>query len=171
MDKCLESILCNNCRYVCIYYGYCKKKLVLKILFLSIIQCLNYFPLLFIANLIILSQGSTIGWNAPALITLTSKENTPLIDGALSNDQVSWIGSINCIGAIIGSLSFGYIVSLLGPKRSITLLMIPSLAFWLLIYFGNVYYHILLARFISGIAGGGMQTSLILYITEIANDE
>lgn len=75
------------------------------------------------------------------------------------------------MGSLFGSLSFGYIIALMGSKRAITLLIIPFVAFWLLIYFGNVYYHILLARFIAGWAGGSMQTSLILYISEIANDK
>lgn len=40
-----------------------------------------------------------------------------------------------------------------------------------MIYFGSNYYHILIARFISGFAGGGMQSATILYVSEIANDE
>ncbi|XP_055295134.1 facilitated trehalose transporter Tret1-like [Sitodiplosis mosellana] len=121
------------------------------------------------ANLVMLGHGCIMGWVSPAIPRLTS-DHTPLSSGPLSNEQVSWIGSINCIGALIGALSFGYITNLMGSKRSILFLTLPSIVFWLLIEFGNTYYHILIARFVGGWAGGGMQTSLILYVSEIAND-
>lgn len=48
---------------------------------------------------------------------------------------------------------------------------IPEVAFWLFIYFGNHYYYIVAARFIMGIAAGGIIPPLVLYVSEIANDE
>lgn len=122
------------------------------------------------ANLIMLAQGSGFGWTAPAL-NLYASEKTPLLSGPLSRSQISWIGSINCIGGLCGSLCFGWLITLIGSKRSMLLLAIPTLAFWTLIYYGTVYWHILLARFIYGVAGGGIQTTIVLYTSDIANDE
>lgn len=72
---------------------------------------------------------------------------TPLSTGPLTIDEVSWVGSVNCIGAIIGALAFGYLTTLLGSKRCVFVLAAPVVAFWLFIYFGNAYIHILIARY------------------------
>lgn len=111
-----------------------------------------------------------MGWTSPALPFLSSKD-TPLESGPLTNDQISWIGSINCAGGLCGTISLGYFISKMGSKRAILLLTIPEVAYWILIYFGNHYYYILIARVLNGFAGGGILTSLVLYISEIANDE
>lgn len=102
-------------------------------------------------NHIIIILGVT-GWSSPALAKLTS-DDTPLLSGILTNEESSWIGSINCIGGLCGSLLFGYVASLVGYKRAMLILTFPSVAFWLLIYFANVYYDIVFERFISGCAG------------------
>ena len=99
------------------------------------------------ANLIALTQGLQIGWVSTSASDLASDE-TPLLSGAITNDQLSWIGSINCIGALIGSFSVGYLTNLLGSKRTTHFLAVPYVISWLLIYFGTMYEHILIARFV-----------------------
>lgn len=122
-----------------------------------------------LANLLTFVHGAVIGWIAPALPILLT-ESTPLKTGPLTTDEVSWIGSINSIGGIFGTLSFGYFTTKFGCKRVMSFLTIPSLIFWLTIYFGNSYYHLLFARFLTGLTGGGIQTTNILYVAEISND-
>lgn len=127
--------------------------------------------MIIVANLIALSHGTIIGWVSPAIPKLSSA-GTPLIkSGPLTNDQISWIGSINCVGGLLGSFSFGYFTAMLGSKRAVFFLAFPLAAFWLLIYYGDTYYHILIARFIGGWAGGGVRSSIMLYISEVANDD
>ncbi|XP_037040406.1 facilitated trehalose transporter Tret1-2 homolog [Bradysia coprophila] len=122
------------------------------------------------ANLVMLGQGLILGWVAPALPTLASQD-TPLVEsGPLSNEQLSWIGSINCIGSLVGSVAFGYVTASIGCKRATLLLAIPSIAFWLLIHFGINYYYILFANFCGGWVTGGSASTIVLYISEIAND-
>lgn len=99
------------------------------------------------ANLIALTQGLQVGWVSTTLPSLAS-DDTPLLSGPITNDQLSWIGSINCIGALIGSFSVGYLTNVLGSKRTVHFLAVPYAISWLLIYFGNTYQHILLARFV-----------------------
>lgn len=52
---------------------------------------------------------------SPALPILASN-STPLSSGPLTNDEVSWIGSVSCIGGLLGSLSLGYFTIQLGSK-------------------------------------------------------
>lgn len=119
--------------------------------------------------MIALAHGLQLGWTAPTIPLLTSV-NTPLLDGPITNVQVSWIGSIGAIGVIFGSFTYGFLTSIMGCKRATVLVTIPSIGFWVLIYFGHLYYHILLAKFLSGVSFGGMQTTVVLFISEISND-
>ncbi|XP_031637651.1 facilitated trehalose transporter Tret1-like [Contarinia nasturtii] len=121
------------------------------------------------ANLIMLGHGCVVCWFTPSIPILMS-EKTPLISGPLTNDEMSWLGSINNVGALGGIFTFGYITSFFGCKRAMIFLALPSIAFWILIYFGNTYYHILFARCFAGFVGGGIQTVLILFVSEISND-
>lgn len=107
---------------------------------------------------------------SPALGKLISND-TPLVTGPISIEQVSWVGSINCLGALIGSLTFGYLFTSLGSKRALLFLAIPDIVFWSLIYFGNSFYHILIAKFLGGWAATGATGGAILFVSEIANDE
>lgn len=116
------------------------------------------------------AHGITMGWPSSAIPVLQD-DNTFLISGPLTNDEVSWIGSIDALGAICGSITLGYLISLMGHKRAILLMAIPEVAFWIFIYFGNHYYYIIAARVVSGYAGGGIVPPLVLYVSEIANDE
>ncbi|XP_055307284.1 facilitated trehalose transporter Tret1-like [Sitodiplosis mosellana] len=130
----------------------------------------NQYYAVIAANLILLSQGCLMGWISPAIPKLTS-ESTPLTSGLLTTQQVSWIGSISCIGVLVGSLSFGYFTSFMGCKRAMLFLTVPSIGAWLLIYFGQTFDHILLSRALSGWSTGGITTTIILFVSEIANND
>lgn len=137
---------------------YSKKKIKLKIQFISV-------------NIITFSMGCMIGWGSCAIPILASP-NTPISAGPLTNEEISWIGSIDAIGSTLGALIFGYFASIIGPKRILLLLTLPtSLLFWLLIYIGNTFYHILFAKFTCGFVTGGILLVVILFVSEIANDE
>lgn len=105
-----------------------------------------------LANIIFLSHGGMNGWLSPALPVLLSEE-TPLKSGPLTNEELSWIGSINAFAGIPGTFTFGLLTAWLGCKRAMLLLTIPAVSFWCLIYFGNTYYHLLIARFCQGCTG------------------
>lgn len=78
--------------------------------------------------------------------------------------------SISALAGILGTFMFGFIITYMGCKRSMLLLSVPCLSFWALVYFGDTYYHILLARFFNGITGGGIQSTIVLFISDIANN-
>lgn len=111
-----------------------------------------------------------MGWFSPALPVLLS-DNTPLISGPMTNEELSWVSSITCIGAIVGTFIFGLLSSQIGSKRAMTFLAFPSITYWILVGFGNTFYHLLAARFITGLTVGGMNSGVSLYVSEISNDK
>lgn len=128
------------------------------------------FSRFFLANLISLSQGMVIGWLSPA-IPLLASNSTPLSTGPLTNEEISWIGSLGSVGGLLGCISLGFITTRIGSRNAVMLLAWPSIAYFLLIRFGDTYYYLMVARFVSGWAGAGMYGTITLYISEIANDK
>ncbi|XP_055309481.1 facilitated trehalose transporter Tret1-like isoform X1 [Sitodiplosis mosellana] len=122
-----------------------------------------------IANIIVVSFGSCVGWFSPALRVLLSDE-TPLKTGPLTNEKLSWIGAMNSFGALCGTFISGFLSIRLGSKRAMTVLALPAVTVWILIYFGDSFYHIFFARFATGCIGGGFQSGVILFVAEISND-
>lgn len=90
-----------------------------------------------------------IGWISPATPLLMSNE-TPLKTGPLNNQQLSWCASINAFAAIFGTITFGFITLILGCKNTIHTFALAPILFYTLIYYGDSYYDILIARFFMG---------------------
>lgn len=116
------------------------------------------------------SHGCTVGWVSPALLLLMS-DDSPLKTGPITIEQVSWIGSIGCIGALFGTFSIGIFTSFMGCKRAMVFLAIPAVMYWLTIIYGTSANHIIFARFLGGWTGGGIQSSIILFVAEVADDK
>lgn len=124
----------------------------------------------FPVNLITLSHGCAVGWLSPFIPYLTSPE-THLLTGPVSAEDVSWIGSLLCIGGIIGTIAFGTITEKIGKRNAMFLLVIPHLSFWCLVFFSTHVYHLYLARTLAGITGGGILRTNSLYIPEISENK
>lgn len=103
----------------------------------------------FIANLMFMSHGTMIGWLSPATDILMSYE-TPLQTGPINKEQLSWLASINLLGGIFGTFTFGFIVLCLGCKNTIHTIALAPILFYALIYFGETINDILIARFVMG---------------------
>lgn len=121
-------------------------------------------------NIIALSHGCAVGWLSPFLPYLKSSE-THLVTGPVSSENVSWIGSLLCVGGLIGTIAFGTITEKFGKKNAMFLLVIPHLAFWCLVFFSTHVYHLYLARTLAGVTGGGCLRTISLYIPEISENK
>lgn len=78
------------------------------------------------ANSIMVGYGCAIGWLSMALPLLNS-DDSPLDTGKLTISEVSWIGAVVCIGALIGNLVSGYIVTIIGSRHTIFMIGFPQL--------------------------------------------
>lgn len=89
-----------------------------------------------LVNLITLSHGCAIGWLSPFLPYLLSNDSH-LNSGALTVEEASWVGSVLCVGGVLGSIFYGYLNGLIGKKYSLLLLVPPHLVSVLNYYQGN----------------------------------
>lgn len=122
------------------------------------------------ANLVLLGYGTATGWLSPALSVLRT-EDTPLKTGPLTNDNLSWLGGISSLGSIVGTFIFGFLASYIGCKRAMSYLGIPSISFWIFVFYGDTLYQLLIGRFVMGFTAGGIQSGVIIYISKISNDK
>lgn len=72
-----------------------------------------------------MSHGCLIGWLSPALLVLMSSDS-PLNGGALTTEQVSWIGAIINAGSLVGNFGYTTITKYFGRKKALCLLAIPN---------------------------------------------
>lgn len=70
--------------------------------------------------------GCATGWLSTALPLLES-DATPLETGKLTVAEMSWIGSVVALGAIVGNCLCGHIISIIGTKHTIFLIGFPQL--------------------------------------------
>ncbi|EAT41204.1 AAEL007139-PA [Aedes aegypti] len=119
-------------------------------------------------NIITISHGAAIGWVSPFLPYLQSGESH-LTSGSVSIEQASWIGSLLCIGGLIGAPVFGLLADRFGKKLGLQLIVIPHVAFWICILYGPNVYFIYLGRILAGSGGGGILRAIPLYIADIAH--
>lgn len=102
-----------------------------------------------LVNFLVLGFGCGIGWFSLALPLLQS-ETSPLYTGPLTVENISWLGAIISVGAVIGNVVFGYIVTKIGSKNAGLLLGVPQLvwyavdiaySFWCAVNFKNFINH------------------------------
>lgn len=73
-----------------------------------------------------MTTGCAMGWLSMA-IPLLGSDDSPLETGKLSVNDISWIGSVVCLGALTGNFLAGIIVTLIGTRHTIFLIGFPQL--------------------------------------------
>lgn len=69
-------------------------------------------------------HGINCGWTSAAYSVLKSTE-TPLISGPMTEEELSWMVSLLCIGGFFGNIFFGCLTNRWGRKFSLLSLAIP----------------------------------------------
>ncbi|XP_053692017.1 facilitated trehalose transporter Tret1-like [Sabethes cyaneus] len=123
-----------------------------------------------VINIINFAHGTALGWVSPFLPLLQSDES-PLDTGPVTVDQGSWIGSILCLGSLAGAIVYGYLTEKIGVKKCILFTAIPNMTFWTMVYFANSVHQLYVARFLAGMAGGGIIVTFPLYIADISDSK
>lgn len=119
---------------------------------------------LFLVNIAAFAVGNGLTWTSPTLPRLQAPESWLHLHG----DEVSWIGSLACLGAAIGPFPGGYLANKFGRKYTCYIAVIIEVLSWILLLLANSVYEIYVARVIAGIAAGLVYAVVPLYVGEIA---
>lgn len=123
-----------------------------------------------LTNLAAFCVGTMLGWTSP-MQPLLESENPPVGVRPLTREEVSWIGSINFIGAIIGTFFWGRISDRYGRKSTLMMVGIPFTLGWAVILFAQDEIYIYIGRIIVGLGCSGAVINTPIFITEIAQDD
>ena len=118
-----------------------------------------------VAQLGTINTGMTFGFSAVALPQLQEPNSTiPIVEGS---SEESWIASMTSIGTPIGCLVSGYMMDVLGRKRSLIITEIPALLGWILIAFATNIHMIYAGRFFVGLGSGMVGAPARVYTGEV----
>lgn len=117
-------------------------------------------------NVASFSYGTSVGWQSPMMPLLQSK-NPPVGSEPMSDETASWLTAILCLAAAFTTLIAGRITERYGRKAAGCIATTPCLIAWLITVFATEHWHLLLARFFSGISAALTLFLLPRYIAEI----
>lgn len=85
----------------------------------------NFLNFFILVNIIAISNGAFTGWPSASFLVLQA-DDSPLKTGPMSNTEAGWVGSVLCIGGLIGNIFFAWFTDKIGRKRCLLLIAIPS---------------------------------------------
>lgn len=130
-------------------------------------SALNQFLATILCNILMASYGASVSWAGPNFLILES-DDTPLQSGKLSTVESSIVVSIPCLGAIISTIFYTFMLDRLGRKLLLLSLAVPQLLSWVTMLIATNVYHLYAARFFSGFIGGGLYIVVPIYVYEIS---
>ncbi|CAG4932776.1 unnamed protein product [Parnassius apollo] len=113
-------------------------------------------------------DGYSVGWSAPIIPKLQDPDQTPLPE-LITELQVSWIGSLLYVGAIVGPYIPSYLSNIIGRKPCLFFGGILNLTAIILIVTTKNVAMVFAIRIISGLGMGMVTVSNLVYVGEIAS--
>lgn len=114
-----------------------------------------------------LALGLNLGWSA----LIENQLKTETYDFKISDEEFSWISSLFTLGAACVCIPIGYLITAIGRKTSMLLLVLPFMIGYLLLIFATTPIMLYIGRFVLGIAGGAFCVTAPMYTGEISSKE
>ncbi|XP_063855427.1 facilitated trehalose transporter Tret1-like [Scylla paramamosain] len=113
------------------------------------------------------AAGSAISWPSPALSAL-EKDNSTLVGTVLvlTTAEKDLVGSLTFMGAILGTLNAGWMLSKFGRRQSLQLMGLPCIAGWMVLGLAPNTILFFTGRLLQGIVLGSMNNIGYVYIVE-----
>ncbi|CAK1543354.1 unnamed protein product [Leptosia nina] len=118
-----------------------------------------------IASLGFLIYGLEAAWVSP--VTKTLQSPTSPLGYPLSNNAISWIGSISCFASAFFVIPFSYSADRFGRKWVVFAIIIPNALSIILRILVPKLTALLIARALSGIAASGIFVVIPIYVREL----
>ncbi|XP_042884240.1 facilitated trehalose transporter Tret1-like [Penaeus japonicus] len=133
-------------------------------------RLLRQFGLVCLATSGHFALGATLPWPSPALSSMA--ENNATLVGTeivLTSAEMDMTGSLVSLGSLVGAWVAGWMVSVLGRRRSLQVISVPYLLGWLCNALSPNAPVLLTARFVLGLACGATTVAASSYIMELAD--
>ncbi|XP_044754291.1 facilitated trehalose transporter Tret1-like [Coccinella septempunctata] len=114
-----------------------------------------------------IGDGMQYGWSAP-IIPILERPDSPV---KITETDKDWIENIYLMGGIFGVPITIYLVDKIGRKYSVIAAGLLNLAAWILTAIASKSTLLLIARFMTGIAGDVAFVAAPMYIAEIADQK
>ncbi|EDW11065.2 uncharacterized protein Dmoj_GI16752 [Drosophila mojavensis] len=120
-------------------------------------------------NLICIAHGIGVGWLSPTLRKIQSVDSP--LDFSLSISEISWVGSAQGLGAVVGNILMGLVHSRVGSRLSLLFIAFPHSCLWILVYFAKSAEYLFIGRFLAGITSGGLYVVHPIFLSEISDSK
>ncbi|XP_069704012.1 facilitated trehalose transporter Tret1-like [Periplaneta americana] len=117
----------------------------------------------FIANLGTINTGLVFGFSAVAIPQLEEEDSVIKIN----DEQASWIASLSSVTTPIGCIVSGYLMDLIGRKRTLIITEIPLILGWILISTSSAVEMIYVGRLLVGLGSGMVGAPARVYTGEV----
>lgn len=121
-----------------------------------------------IANIMAFCLGVLSGWLS-AVLPFYQSSNSPV--GPVTQEYISWLGSIPFLSALAGTFIWGNLSERYGRKNTGIILGIPHVVMYVILCTSHNQTAVLVARVIGGISNVGCLMCVQLYVKEIANNK
>ncbi|XP_063991876.1 facilitated trehalose transporter Tret1-like [Diachasmimorpha longicaudata] len=121
-----------------------------------------------VANLGTMSTAMAMGWASPT-IPLLLEEDTPVGTEPMTSDEISWLSSIPVLMPLIVLPITAWTLERFGRKKTGWAIAFPLIINWLITYFAQNFWQLLIARILSGVSLALMCAVVPVYVTEIAD--
>lgn len=126
---------------------------------------------MFLGNILALTGDTTLTWSSPMIPKLEANSTTTNPLGRpINEEEISWIGSLQYIGAMLGIFPFGLLADKIGRKKTLLILAVPHFVSFLMFAFAKDIIWFYLGRFLGGVSLSSVYIVLPMYIAEIAED-
>ncbi|XP_055312540.1 facilitated trehalose transporter Tret1 isoform X2 [Sitodiplosis mosellana] len=124
-------------------------------------------------NLVLLGYGMTIGFPTIIIPAIQGGDARDASKGEfkLSDDQVSWLSSINLLCVPLGCFLSGMLTEPTGKRRAMQLVNVPMIVSWLLFYFSTNVNYLYTGLCLSGLSGGLMEAPVLTYVAEVTQPQ
>lgn len=89
--------------------------------------------------------------------------------GKITMEEASWLAALFGVGALFGTIGFGFLMKIFGRKWPLIGLSFPTIVSWLLILFAQNVYYLYVARLLHGLTAGAIIVIAPIFLIEIAN--
>ncbi|KAJ9589408.1 hypothetical protein L9F63_017387 [Diploptera punctata] len=123
----------------------------------------------FTVGFLCFAYGSATGWLSPTLPFLQSN-NSAIGIPPITEEEASWLSSLPFLGALVATPVFSFICQYFGRKAGGYVTVMPAIVSWIIIIFSNSILQLYIARFLVGLAFGGIIVFVPMYTGEMAED-